>query len=1082
MGALLITDLDRNHVCVTHIPVYLKSTVHPVIGTLIIMPKGGTKNEGQRRLVVPSGKRLSSESSVKGKKSSHADNKSLQETPLFTSTPIAKTRKPLKNSAVKNLSISKQKSIGVHTKQLENHEEAKISKTESEENLDRLCETLSLVRSPQQTSEIEFTYDPSLDTSNLSASSDTLNRSDENVTKFSSVVQSVKTEDISEIESRTVPSVKKKKQSRVYSEAGSTPTPVICGLQRKETGDCTTTASVNVDSAQNMPTKPGALHQMQPVTSSPLPQADRVGDSVDGMGTVSPKRMPGRKRRKVESVTMTDQSKPPEVQHLSSCDSVSGTNREKISLDGKTSRTSQCSNEPQDTTPVIEKEPGKKHITVKMNFTPNRRKSDKMLGAKRKDSPLKLAFTNENSSSPDTSKKLTGTRKSSRPRKPTKSYREFTRAISGTEISEDQNSSLLQRFQDEENLTVDDSEHEEPIVNDNKRILKSKKKTPKKRKKKKLIMEESEEEESPVKEENAERRTCKRCGKMFMDMAGLKSHLMFIHSALWTKSCPEGSMEHAALMTVIRKTGKLHCPKCNKELHFLHYYYNHLSWCGRENEMFICEVCKRYVKLRWEKMHYRSHEIREMELEVKKEKLAKGMDSKNLELTFRGSAKRSAAKKAESLLQEFAEHGEQGENAVTKTEKLDPDSVPHFGSDSESDDTDVDLRIENPTGSGVRRTSRARNETTVQGSGDRYLNCLKDTINLMTNLYNTEVYDQFQPLRSHWKKMNPSDHKDYLPKYKENLDFSIKCSKEEESLQRLKLFEARGYANDSYCMNVGGPVWGLAWCPVPVSQSTHQYVAVTCNPEMEKTHPTHHNFSAPGLLQIWNLGLLSVILKPDTVPEFVLGVGHDSGCVRDVKWCPSGCWQSPNTHKETADFLPRLGLLAMACTDGTVRIYSIPHPESLSKDKSTSTCLYKPAPTISLVPYGLQKNKEKIGCACCVAWQLGNKHRYMSVGYSNGVVRLWDLCTSSTLLRIESPLELKPFKSFVAHQRSVYDTTWSPHLPNYFVTCGPDRHVKVWNVENTSVPHFIEKFSSVTSVVWPINTCGVLLATDHCFG
>lgn len=45
-------------------------------------------------------------------------------------------------------------------------------------------------------------------------------------------------------------------------------------------------------------------------------------------------------------------------------------------------------------------------------------------------------------------------------------------------------------------------------------------------------------------------------------------------------------------------------------------------------------------------MHYRSHEIREMELEVKREKLAKGLDvSSTPELTFRGSAKRSAAKK-----------------------------------------------------------------------------------------------------------------------------------------------------------------------------------------------------------------------------------------------------------------------------------------------------------------------------------------------------------------------------------------------------------------------------------------------------
>lgn len=81
----------------------------------------------------------------------------------------------------------------------------------------------------------------------------------------------------------------------------------------------------------------------------------------------------------------------------------------------------------------------------------------------------------------------------------------------------------------------------------------------------------------------------------------LRHHIFTLHVAIinvfmcffinqWTKSCPEGSTDHAALMTVIRKTGKVHCPKCNKELHFLHYYYNHLKWCGREVGNFTARI------------------------------------------------------------------------------------------------------------------------------------------------------------------------------------------------------------------------------------------------------------------------------------------------------------------------------------------------------------------------------------------------------------------------------------------------------------------------------------------------------------
>ena len=51
-----------------------------------------------------------------------------------------------------------------------------------------------------------------------------------------------------------------------------------------------------------------------------------------------------------------------------------------------------------------------------------------------------------------------------------------------------------------------------------------------------------------------------------------------------------------------------------------------------------------------------------------------------------------------------------------------------------------------------------------------------------------------------------------------------------------------------------------------------------------------------------------------------------------LEWCPSGCYQNsdlsdtigiPNHHA-------RMGLLAAACSDGCIRIYSLLFPENLS--------------------------------------------------------------------------------------------------------------------------------------------------------
>jgi hypothetical protein len=59
-------------------------------------------------------------------------------------------------------------------------------------------------------------------------------------------------------------------------------------------------------------------------------------------------------------------------------------------------------------------------------------------------------------------------------------------------------------------------------------------------------------------------------------------------------------------------------------------------------------------------------------------------------------------------------------------------------------------------------------------------------------------------------------------------------------------------------------------------------------------------------------------------PEFGLAVAHDFGRVRSLQWCPSG-----GQSAAAGDQLPRLGILAAGCEDGTVRIFPVPELESL---------------------------------------------------------------------------------------------------------------------------------------------------------
>ncbi len=81
-------------------------------------------------------------------------------------------------------------------------------------------------------------------------------------------------------------------------------------------------------------------------------------------------------------------------------------------------------------------------------------------------------------------------------------------------------------------------------------------------------------------------------------------------------------------------------------------------------------------------------------------------------------------------------------------------------------------------------------------------------------------------------------------------------------------------------------------------------------------------FGSEYLIQIWNCGNIRNVGPAEVAPELEFCIAHNYGRVWSLVWCPSGCYD-----KE------RLGLLATACSDGTVRIFSIPNPSVLTKEK-----------------------------------------------------------------------------------------------------------------------------------------------------
>lgn len=114
-----------------------------------------------------------------------------------------------------------------------------------------------------------------------------------------------------------------------------------------------------------------------------------------------------------------------------------------------------------------------------------------------------------------------------------------------------------------------------------------------------------------------------------------------------------------------------------------------------------------------------------------------------------------------------------------------------------------------------------------------------------------------------------------------------------------------------------------------------------------------------------------------------LSIFLQCGPVADMVWCPDGCWEDPSLEC-VEDNLPRLGLLALACADSNVRIYSIPHPRCVTKEANIFP-VFSASPSILLEPmHGEVCAVTRRSMCISVCWQKSDNFEHIAAGYGNG--------------------------------------------------------------------------------------------------
>ncbi|CAC5384922.1 GTF3C2 [Mytilus coruscus] len=569
--------------------------------------------------------------------------------------------------------------------------------------------------------------------------------------------------------------------------------------------------------------------------------------------------------------------------------------------------------------------------------------------------------------------------------------------------------------------------------------------------------------------------TCLRCQVIYSNLGHLKHHLMSFHNALWDKSCPEGLTDEKSLAIIIKKIGKLCCPKCGKELKHMHYYRKHVQWCGREHEKYFCDLCEKFIMIMWQHEHELMHVRKDKMEEIDKENASVLAEKEIVIGETSNDRKRLAAKKAEKLLIAINKSYE-GAVDLTSDDK-DPDAEVL----SESSDEDVIM-----SGSYIDEEEleeiKVANDSKHMYTGSHFANTFYKNLEHckeMDHCSNVQ-FPQFCPRVPEWNPLAEDDIKPYLPSANVSPEFLIKsCKKTDMSqdLKQIKVFEALNL-KDYGLIFTGGPVWGLAWCPYPHNvRQQYQYLAVSCHPDMDTVHQVTETNEGPGLIQIWNTGKLNHAVECMTTPKLEFCIAHDYGVVRKMAWCPHRCWQTKETILEE-NRLRQIGLLAIACGDGSIRIFSVSNPELLNN--SSSPTVYRPTPEVTLVGHKIRRSKTP----SCTSLSWSVKESYMLGGYGDGSVRIWNLETDSTLLRVPTPdqgLLLLPFRTFLPHSKTVTDLSWSPHCTKYFMTASIDRTVKLWCLDNLVTPQITAKSSALTAAIWPSVVQSVVYAEDDVY-
>lgn len=229
--------------------------------------------------------------------------------------------------------------------------------------------------------------------------------------------------------------------------------------------------------------------------------------------------------------------------------------------------------------------------------------------------------------------------------------------------------------------------------------------------------------------------------------------------------------------------------------------------------------------------------------------------------------------------------------------------------------------------------------------------------------------------------------------------------------------------DQGHLMNAGGHVYALDWVPVPVHLNTgKEYFVVSAAasnaPITMIGAKQQANLRAS--LQIWSVSPDSAASSAKGEARLDMVICHQAGTAFKLAWCPIGYdygeASSSDDNSEQQTSIHRLGVLAGCFADGSVSVFSIPHPECVAR-KHTKSRSDEPI-YVELEP--IVKLEHPLESATSVCWAGGEM---IALGGSKGWLGVWNI---GRMLRCEHAVTQVAAPDYVvrAHRSAITDVTF----------------------------------------------------------